>query len=166
MGAGTPYSAILLKPFTTAISETFESMCHTPVTLKRGFNRSDPFPAGAGMSGIIGLAGRWCGSVTLHVPSTTACAVIGRMTGMQFPAVCPDVADGIGELTNIIAGRAKCLLIEQGLHFTISLPKVAYGDSYSVTQDSHIPCLALEFTGDVGLMWVDVVLVEPAPDVA
>jgi chemotaxis protein CheX len=163
MPAENPFSAMLLKPFVTAIGETFESMCHTPVKLRRGFNRTEPFPAGDGVSGIIGLAGRRCGSVTLHVPSLTACATIARMTGMEFPAISSDVADGIGELTNIIAGRAKCILIEEGLNFSISLPKVVYGGDYGFTQDSKAPCLAMEFTSDVGLLWVDVSLIEPIP---
>ena len=142
-----------------SICETFSHICGTDSVFDRCYPRAETLAHFAGVSGFIGLAGATCGSITLHVPAQTACLLISRMSGLTLSTVDNDVADGVGELTNIIAGRAKFLMRSCGFFFDISLPKVAYGQDYDLTQNFKIPSIVFEFSSAAGPFLVDVTLV-------
>ena len=52
--------------------------------------------------------------MVLNLDEDTAMAVVGKFTGDAYDTLSSDVIDGVGELTNIIAGDAKNRLRTKG----------------------------------------------------
>jgi chemotaxis protein CheX len=111
-----------------------------------------------GVSGIVGLAGEASGSVVLNLDEHTAMAVVGTFTGDTYTKVSSDVIDGIGELTNMIAGDAKNRLHVKGYHFDISLPRVVAGRSFITACPKGSPCVIVKFTSGLGRFSLEVSL--------
>jgi chemotaxis protein CheX len=68
------------------------------------------------------------------------------------------VVDGVGELTNIIAGDAKNRLIQKGYKFEIGLPKIVTGRNYITAQNKSVPCIVISFTCELGRFCIEVSL--------
>jgi chemotaxis protein CheX len=68
------------------------------------------------------------------------------------------VVDGVGELTNIIAGDAKNRLIQKGYKFEIGLPKMVTGRNYITAQNKSVPCIVVLFNSPIGKFCLEVSL--------
>jgi chemotaxis protein CheX len=104
------------------------------------------------VSAFIGLSGSGIGGVVLSFPSSVACTVVSRMLDEEYTEVNQDVADGVGELVNIITGNAKRDLVKYGyrdLH--VSLPHLIVGEHRTIWRSQDLPCLLTRFfTTDIG----------------
>jgi chemotaxis protein CheX len=75
--------------------------------------------------GSVRISGSWEGEVRLGCPADLARGASGAMFGLPPEAVTPaDVADALGELTNILGGNLKGLL--PGVN-ALGLPAVTEG---------------------------------------
>ena len=82
------------------------------------------------VSAVIGLSGDEVhGAVVLSADRATAAALVSRFAGEELAAFDEDVADGMAELANIVAGAAKKGL-RPGLR--LSLPTVVAGGGHQV----------------------------------
>lgn len=82
------------------------------------------------VSAVIGLsAERTGGAVVLSTDRSTATAFVARLVGEDLPGFDDDVADGLAELANIVAGAAKSGM-RPGL--ALSLPTVVAGAGHQV----------------------------------
>ena len=111
-----------------------------------------------GVSGIIGLAGEASGSVVLNLNEDTARNVVGKFTGTAYQTLTSDVIDGVGELTNIIAGDAKNRLRTKGYSFDIGLPRVVAGRNYITMPTRGVPCVVVRFGSALGGLSLEVCL--------
>lgn len=84
------------------------------------------------ITGIIGLAGVYKGTISIHFSKAMALKSISAMLGMEFDELTDDTKDAIGEIANIVAGGAKTELSAHGVAFDLSLPTVIAGENYSV----------------------------------
>lgn len=82
------------------------------------------------VTSVIGLSGPVTGSVAFSVVRQGALAILERMTGIQAEEVDDLVCDCVGEMANMIAGRAKVDLAPFSL--TLGLPQVIHGHDYSL----------------------------------
>ena len=76
-----------------------------------------------------------------------------------FPVLDQDVADGIGELVNVIAGHAKRGLDRAGIsecHTT--LPNVILGSQHRVFHQRSAERLAAEFSSEIGTFLLQVLV--------
>jgi chemotaxis protein CheX len=121
--------------------------------------------AGWDVSGVIGLSrlgvehlGR--GSLVLSFPEHVAREAVGRILGTEaFPVLDQDVADGIGELVNVIAGRAKQGLDRAGIDgCRTSLPNVILGSQHRVFHMRNARRLAARFSSEIGTFLLQVLL--------
>lgn len=101
--------------------------------------RSDPE-----MTGRVGISGAWQGSVELRCSTEHATEAAEAMFAAEPGSLAPDeIADALGELTNMVGGTIKCLLPEPS---ALSVPRVstlpsAAGPSAAATAGSppHTP---------------------------
>lgn len=146
-----------INPFIESTVNTFSTMCSIDVKRERLFLKGD----GAeiyGVTGIIGLGGEASGSVVLNFPAEVAIAGVGSFVGEAYETITSDVVDGVGELTNIIAGDAKNRLSQKGYSFDIGLPKIVVGRNYVTAQSKSIPCIVIMFNSDIGNFSIEVSL--------
>ncbi|RME02896.1 MAG: hypothetical protein D6805_08410 [Planctomycetota bacterium] len=90
------------------------------------------------LTGVISFSGRVQGSLWISMEEETAYRTISSLMGVE--EVSEEIlVDGIGELTNIVAGNAKNGLRTFGGALRISIPNVIRGSSYHICRaHSHL----------------------------
>ncbi len=146
-----------INPFIEAVTHTFTTMAAMTPTRDRVFLKGDGEET-YGVSGIIGLGGEATGAVVLNFPEAVAIRVVSKFVGEDFTSITAGVVDGVGELTNIIAGDAKNRLVQKGYKFEIGLPKIVTGRSYITAQNKSVPCLVVSFASEIGKFCLEVSL--------
>ena len=81
--------------------------------------------SGLTLSGVVGISGAWQGTVALECPMPHAVAAAEAMFAADPGTLTPEeVADALGELTNMVGGNIKSLLPAPS---ALSTPSVAEG---------------------------------------
>jgi len=145
-----------INPFIVAIAQVFESSVGT--TLRRskvGIKESDT--RSYDVSGIIGFSGSAFGSVALSFPKETAQKIVAAMLGDE-DVTDEYIADGVGELANMVAGVAKTALAESGIRTFISIPRTVIGAGHYVHRPKDVPCVEIKFESDLGSVVLDLAL--------
>ncbi|MBD3391844.1 MAG: chemotaxis protein CheX [Chitinivibrionales bacterium] len=147
-----------VNPFIQSTINTFKTMIDLdvkpgkPALSREGEHTYD-------VSGIIGLSGKAQGSIALSFPKSMALKIVSKMLEQQVKVIGPELTDGIGELTNIVAGSAKAELspiVKDTL--SISLPNVVVGKNHSVTRPSGLPGIVVPFSSSIGDFAVEIAL--------
>lgn len=111
--------------------------------------KSAPFE----VSGIIGMTGSTRGNIVLSFPIDMAQRLTAFLLGVS-PGEDPnerDIADCIGELSNIVAGNLLTVLDQHvGPLCQISLPSVVMGSHRVVWGSKDSPCDLLVFDCELG----------------
>jgi chemotaxis protein CheX len=144
-----------INPFIKASMNLFKDFLGLEVTTGKPFVVDDPETLSE-VSGLIGLAGETAGAVVLSFSRDTAIKLVSKMVGQEFDDFGTEVADGVGELINIIAGNAKKDLDQ--FRIEISLPGVIVGDEYQLHWPEGIPVVSIPFESDAGPFSVNVSL--------
>lgn len=104
-----------------------------------------PFGA-ATLTGLINISGGWEGTVTLECTASLARTAAAAMFDMEPEELgTADVADALGELTNITGGGVKALLPGP---CQLSLPSVVDGCNYSLSAPGAHLLSETAFTSD------------------
>lgn len=112
---------------------------------------------------IIGLSGPAKGVVALHLPTSTAMAIVNRLLGTELRVVDDTIADGVAELVNIIAGGAKAkFAAADGRPIDLGLPSVVKGNGTRVEYPSDAAWLEIPFRSDLGPFSLTVIIEEQA----
>lgn len=72
----------------------------------------------------IGVTGDLRGEIVYHFPKDTSLEMVKIMSGMDFSEIDDFVTSAIGEITNIISGKALIALSEQKVSCDILPPKI------------------------------------------
>lgn len=145
--------AELINPFVGSTVSVFSTMLGCE--LKRGqLSLNERFQHQYDISGIIGLSGVVSGTVVVSLDERVALAATRIMLGDAPDAVNDEVVDAVGELTNMIAGSAKCQLA----HFSMSLalPTVITGKDHMITFGSRVHPICIPFESEWGPLTVEV----------
>jgi chemotaxis protein CheX len=111
----------------------------------------EPTPAAAPFSaetltGLISINGGWEGTVTLECTASLARTAAAAMFDMEPEELgTADVADALGELTNITGGGVKALLPGP---CQLSLPSVVAGRNYNLSAPGARLLSETAFTSD------------------
>jgi chemotaxis protein CheX len=146
-----------INPFIEATINTFSTMCNVTPSREKIFLKGEGEEV-YGVSGIIGLAGEALGAVVLNFPESVAITTVSKFVGEEYSSITASVVDGVGELTNIIAGDAKNRLIQKGYKFEIGLPKMVTGRNYITAQNKSVPCIVVMFNSTIGKFCLEVSL--------
>jgi chemotaxis protein CheX len=145
-----------INPFIIAVEHVFKTMVQT-TTLVSKPRLKDKDELMADVSAIIGISGRVTGSVTLCFGWQTAVRVAGQFAGTELSVQDgAELADALGELTNMVAGQARANLPESDT--SVSLPKVVVGDNHRTISASNTPVLLLPCDCSLGRFHVEVTL--------
>jgi len=111
-----------------AAREVFEIMLGSSLT---------PVPADAPdpaleITGMVGLAGMFCGVLTVRCSAEAAARMASKMLGVEADKAGPDMWDAIGEVCNMIAGNFKNKITGLSDGCMLSVPTVITGADYSL----------------------------------
>lgn len=144
----------VVNPFLEAVVDVLGTMAQVRATPGKPYIKNGRAAAGD-VSGIIGLSGEMEGTVSVTFTKSCACAVVGNMLGERVDDVDRTVVDAVGELTNMISGRARQGLAATGRTFSAAIPSVITGHGHSITHCGD-PVLCLEFGTLYGKVIVEV----------
>jgi chemotaxis protein CheX len=147
-----------IQPFLSATVDVFSQM------LGWDLARGEPYiPEGFApqyeVTGVIGLTGATTGTVALSMSRELALAATERLLGERPPSLTPQVADAVGELTNMIAGAAKARL--EALSLSLGLPTVLTGKATTLSFPSRTVPVAIPFESPAGPLVVEVGMLPP-----
>ena len=150
-----------INPFLTSTISTFQTMLNCELTRQEPYVKGGVRPEHE-VSGVIGLSGKAKGTVVLSLSREAALSAAAAMLGERPTEINADVADAVGELTNIIAGGAKSQL--EHLKLNVSLPTVITGKWHSIEFPRRVTPICIPFGCQWGSVAVEVGLLEqPAP---
>lgn len=148
----------LIMPFVTGTKEVFETMVGLKIRRKDLYLKNGYMMYGD-ISGIIGLSGSTAGTCAISLPGKVAIGAIERLLGESFGEDVErvEIRDGVGELVNMIAGRAKTILSSTPYHFDITLPTIISGKKHEFFQRKGTYCVVIVFeTEEGGIFTLDV----------
>ncbi len=147
-------NAEFINPFVTSTMNVFATMlgCHlTRGTLQL---RSNGFVPKYEINGIVGLSGRKSGTVIISMQEQVALHATEAMLGVRPPCVNDEVIDAVGEITNMVAGAAKCYLSAYDL--SLSVPTVIIGKNTRIGFTSKIGLIGIPYESPWGPLQVEV----------
>jgi chemotaxis protein CheX len=146
-----------INPFLVAAISVFNTMLKVELVRGEPFISSRTQPNHE-VSGLIGLSGKAKGMVVLSLCRDAAMNATGVMTGEKCRDINADVADAVGELTNMIAGSAKAQL--EQLQLSIGLPTVITGKTHCIEFPKNTMPICIPFDSVWGPVTVEVGIVE------
>ena len=147
-----------INPFITSSVDVFSTMFKVELTRGEPSIRQNFQPAHE-ISGVIGLTGKASGTVVVSVDSNVAISVTEAMLGQRPDTINADVVDAVGEVTNMIAGRAKAGL--EHLSMSLALPTVITGRNHVINFGSAAQTICVPYSCPWGHLTVEVGLVDP-----
>jgi chemotaxis protein CheX len=147
-----------VNPFIQAATEVLESelggeTSRGSIHVKKSAYTTDEVTA------LVGVTGAVAGMVLYSMSEETARGIVGRMLGQDFSQFDELAQSGIGELGNVITGRAGVLLAEAGYPSNITPPALVIGKSTMVTT-LDLNRLVFPLQTEVGTLEIQVVLKE------
>jgi chemotaxis protein CheX len=106
---------------------------------------------------LVGVTGQVSGIVLYSMSLATAIGLVSRMMGQEFTEFDALAQSGIGELGNVITGRAGVLLSQAGYQSNITPPALVIGEGTMITT-LDLNRLVFPLETDVGPLEVQVVL--------
>lgn len=98
------------------------------------------------ITGIIGVHGDVSGFVTVNMAEQVALAAVGGLLQESFDRLTPQVIDGAGEITNIVAGGIKKGLLGSRWAFShVTVPSVIVGRNYEIAYAKGLHYLSVNF---------------------
>ncbi len=128
----SPSATTIAQPFVAAVTETFEGLLGLEA-IGTHIEEADPADAVTrdGITALVEFSGPRFGVVLVTFSNDVARAIVERMLqGSGTDLEEGDVTDGVGELVNIVSGRAKAVLSALGMgRLDMSVPTVLTGFS-------------------------------------
>lgn len=85
------------------------------------------------ITGIIGVHGDVSGFITVNMADKVAFAAVGGLLQDHFDTITHQIVDGVGEITNMIAGSIKSALLGTPWAFShVTVPSVIVGRNYQI----------------------------------
>ncbi len=136
----------LVVPFIDATKEIFSTMAGIEVQ-RRDIYIKKGYAMFGDVSGVIGLSGKPGGTCAVSMPQALAVSSVSNMLGMppDQPPEPAEIRDGVGEMINMIAGRAKAILSTTHYRFDITLPTIISGGPHELFQRSGSLCIVILF---------------------
>jgi CheY-specific phosphatase CheX len=145
----------LVRAFSTSAEQTFNDMFGLKARAEAPILLSEADDHGWDITGLVGLAGQGHGVVAVRLTTD----FVGRLlagTGVEAggDGERRELEGGlVGELTNIIAGKATSLL--EGLDIEIAPPVVIRGPKHRIGWPGIAPVIKLAFSLQGGAFEVD-----------
>ena len=109
------------------------------------------------VTAMVGVTGHVSGLVLYSMSQDTALGIASRMLGQALNEFDALAQSGIGELGNVITGRAGVLLADAGYRSNITPPALVIGRGTMITT-LDLNRLVLPLETDVGALEIQVVL--------
>ncbi|MEA1968756.1 MAG: chemotaxis protein CheX [Thermodesulfobacteriota bacterium] len=145
----------LINPFVTATTNVLETMAFVEVDAGKPYLKKDNIAKGD-VTGVIGLTGVANGTIAVTFQEECILKIVSNMFGEKMTELNHEIADAVGELTNMISGQARKELEELGKVFKAAIPSVITGKNHSITHYTKGPKIAIPFNTENGGFTIEV----------
>lgn len=147
----------VINPVLRSIVETLEKMAGLDAKAGQAALKDDAVGRGD-ITGVMTITGNQVnGSIAISFAQDTVLKLTERVLDEKHDKIDGTVIDMIGEVTNMVVGRAAALLNQQGEMVKISLPTIIIGHDHLVAHRFNGPKILLPFGTDVGDFYVEMV---------
>jgi len=103
----------------------------------------------ANITGLIGLSGKCTGFISISMPERVATLAVSGLLMEEHKTINAQVVDGVGEITNVIAGGIKTRLSNTPWAVnSITIPSVILSDRYDISYSKGIEYCGVSFEID------------------
>jgi len=133
------------KCLAQAVFDVFEMM--VGMQANHIMDESDDQLSEGDITGVMIIQGDRKAMLYLTLKRNHAAEIVSYMTGMTVAEVTDeDLYDGVAELVNMIAGRAKALLAGTGDHYTITPPFTIVGNDHFIVYKKEVSKFSMKFS--------------------
>lgn len=153
-----------IKPFISSAQMIFEKEIHVNLERRSIVRRDDPSPT-MPVSIVIGVSGAVSGQVVFSMDRDFAYFVAEAMMINKSPSKVEQmVSSAVGEVANMITGRASMELAKDDELIGITPPAVFTGPNPGI-DFLHIPTIYLSFISEIGALGISLALRENTREV-
>ncbi len=145
----------LINPFINATINVLETMAFITVEAGRPYLKKDNVAVGD-VTGVLGLTGIANGTISVTFEEECILTVVSNMFGETMKELNNEIADAVGELTNMISGQARRELEEMGKVFKAAIPSVVTGRDHTIIHYTDGPKIAIPFITENGEFTIEV----------
>lgn len=151
------YDVSFINPFLSAVIDVLGTMAMVEAKPGKPYLNARRTAVGD-VTGLIGVSGHADGVISLTLDEKCILRIVSNMLGEDFSKINEEIADAVGELTNMIAGQARAHLANEGMKFQASTPSVIIGKNHTLSHINRQPILAIPFTTPDGNLVVEISL--------
>jgi chemotaxis protein CheX len=148
--------ADVVQPFVMAAKDVLEQELGGDVGRGQIRVERGDFTAGE-VTAVVGVTGSLSGAILFRMSEATALAIVGQMMGQKFEELDALARSGVGELGNVITGRAGVLLERAGIRADIAPPMLIVGRG-GLMSSLDIPRLLVPLETRVGAIDLQIAL--------
>jgi len=101
------------------------------------------------ITGLIGMSGKCTGFASVTMPERVATLAVSGLLMEEHKTINAQVVDGVGEITNVIAGGLKTKLANSPWAIgNITIPSVILGSQYNISYSKGIEYCSVTFEVD------------------
>lgn len=147
----------MINPFISSLLNVINTMTQMTATTGKPFIKREGNDDAKGViSGVIGLVGKEIrGSMSITFSESVILQIASQMLGEEFTKINNDIADAVGEITNMVTGGARKALSEK-FKFAMAIPTVIMGTDHVVAHKSSNPIIVIPFETDFGKFFIEV----------
>jgi chemotaxis protein CheX len=139
-----------------SISNVISTMASIKVVRGKSIKKADNVAHGD-VTGIIGMvAPNANGSMAISFSKSAILEIMSGMLGEPFTEINHEVTDCVGEITNMVAGGAKKIMMEKGLDFGMATPVVVCGTNHEIIHQITETKIVIPFNTPEGSFVVEI----------
>ena len=144
-----------VNPFLGALVEVLATMAGT--NAERGELSVKSYKSALGdVSGRIDMRGDATGSLAVSFTASSILAIFANMVGERRDELDDEVADLVGEITNMVSGGAKRVFSEKGYEFDMATPELLTGKGHLIDHGIEGRTILVPFKTPDGEFFVEV----------
>lgn len=149
--------AKIVNPFINATLNVLETMAFVKAESGKPYLKNDDIAQGD-VSGVIGFTGEANGTLSITFDELCILKIVSSMFGEEMTEINEEIADAVGELTNMISGQARKELEEVGKKYQAAIPTVITGKNHKLETKTQGPKIAIPFKTEFGSFTIEVCL--------
>lgn len=153
------YDVRYINPLLNAVIDVLKTMAMIKASPGKPYLNKERTAAGD-VTGLIGVTGYAEGVISLTLTEACVLRIVSNMLGEEFNSINDEIADAVGELTNMIAGQARTHLADAGMSFQAATPSVFTGKNHTLKHIGGSPILSIPFSTPDGNLVVEISIAE------
>jgi len=144
-----------INPVLDGIVNVMSTMANVQPKPGRPILKSDSTAKGD-VTGLMSMVGsNTKGSIAITFSKPSILEIYFNMLGDTKDTIDEEILNLVGEITNMVTGKAKALLEEKGYDIGMSLPTVISGKDHTIDHQSSGQKVLLPFTLSSGQFYVE-----------